>query len=150
MSDSNDVLSLSEKMDELIFWTKFSAMTTFIPILKNALRDDTDKLVYELSDGKRSTRDIAQIVCSTGRKTTHVTVGNMWERWTLLNLVIPANRKGRVKRVLSLESIGMSVPKYIISVQTKSQAIAKEEANNCQNNEAPASKMVDETPMGNS
>lgn len=112
MSNVNEAQILSEKIDELIFWTKFSAMATFVPILTNALRDDIYKLVYELSDGKRSTREIAQIVCSTGRKTTHVTVGNMWERWTLLNLVIPAIRKGRVKKVVPLESIGISVPKY--------------------------------------
>ena len=112
MSEKTGVQSLSEKIDELIFWTKFSAMTTFVPLLTNALRTEIDKLIYELSDGKRSSREIAQIVCSIGRKTTHVTVGNMWEKWTLLNLVIPATRKGRVKKVVSLESIGISVPKY--------------------------------------
>lgn len=112
MSEIKNSQILSEKLDELIFWTKFSAMTTFVPVLRNALRDDIDKLIYELSDGQRTTREIAQIVCSTGRKTTHVTVGNMWERWTLLNLVIPAVRKGRFKKVVSLESIGISVPKY--------------------------------------
>jgi hypothetical protein len=51
----------------------------------------------------------------------------MWERWTLLNLVIPATRKGRVKKVVTLESIGISVPKYPSNVLTE---ISKGETNN--------------------
>ena len=111
----SEIETLSEKMDEMIFWIKFSAITTFVPILRNALRDDVDKLVYELSDGERSTREIAQIVSSTGRKITHATVANMWDKWTLLNLVIPATRKGRIKRVVTLKSVGVEVPDYTIT-----------------------------------
>ena len=107
MSDSEEVL---KKLDELIFWTKFSAMSTFIPTLRNALRDDIDKLVYELSDGEKTTRDIAEIVTKSGRKLGYVTVTNMWERWQQLNLVIPAGRKGRFKKVVSLETIGIKIP----------------------------------------
>jgi hypothetical protein len=107
LSDNEEVL---RKFDELIFWTKFSAMSTFIPVLRNALRDDIDKLVYELSDGERTTRDIAEIVTKSGRKLGHVTVTNMWEKWQQQNLVIPAGRKGRFKRVVSLESIGIKIP----------------------------------------
>ena len=43
---------LSEKLDELIFWSRYSAMKTFVADLRTNLRDDIDKLVYELSDGK--------------------------------------------------------------------------------------------------
>lgn len=107
MIDNEEVL---KKLDELIFWTKFSTMSTFIPTLRNALRDDIDKLVYELSDGEKTTRDIAEIVTKSGRKLSHVTVSNMWERWQQQNLVIPADRKGRFKRVVSLESIGIKIP----------------------------------------
>ncbi len=105
--------------------------------MKNALRDEIDKMVYELSDGKRSTRDIAQIVCSSGRKTSHVTVGNLWEKWSLLNLVIPANRKGRVKRVLSLDSIGISVPKYTSAVEINPQITTDKELKDQENKEKP-------------
>ena len=107
MIDNEEVL---RKLDELIFWTKFSMMSTFIPTLRNAIRDDIDKLVYELSDGEKTTRDIAEIVTKSGRKLSHVTVANMWERWQQQNLVIPAGRKGRFKRVVSLESIGIKIP----------------------------------------
>jgi hypothetical protein len=102
--------SLSEKLDELIFWTKFSALPTFITLLKDALRDDVDKLIYELSDGERSTREIANIISRGGRRVTHATVANMWQKLSLMNLVMPARRSGRYKKVISLESIGIEVP----------------------------------------
>jgi len=107
LSDNEEVL---KKLDELIFWTKFSAMSTFIPALRHALRDDIDKLVYELSDGEKTTRDIAEIVTKSGRKLGYVTVTNMWEKWQQQNLVIPADRKGRFKRVVSLATIGLKIP----------------------------------------
>lgn len=107
----SEIASLSEKLDELIFWTKFSVLPTFSALLKDALRDDTDKLVYELSDGNRSTREIARLISKGGRKITHVTVANMWQKWSLMNLVMPARRRGRYRRVVSLESMGIEVPK---------------------------------------
>lgn len=108
----SEKMSLSEKLDELIFWTKFTALPTFIALLKNTLRDDVDKLVYELSDGERSTREIAHILSRGGRRITHTTVANMWQKWSLMSLVMPARRRGRYQRVVSLESIGIEVPPY--------------------------------------
>ena len=102
--------SLSDKLDELIFWTKFSALPTFAALLKNALRDDVDKLVYELSDGGRSTREIAHLISRGGRRVTHATVANMWQKWSLMNLIMPAKRRGRYRRVVSLKSVGIETP----------------------------------------
>jgi len=74
------------------------------------LREDVDKLVYELSDGERSTREIAQIISRGGRRVAHATVANMWRKWSLMNLVMPTGRRGRCKRVVPLRSIGIEVP----------------------------------------
>ncbi len=101
---------LSNKIDELIFWTKYSAWKTFISDLKVNLRDDIDKLVYELSDGTNSTRDIAQIISKTGRKVTHMTVANMWQKWSLIPIVIPTARTGRFRKVASLRGTGIEMP----------------------------------------
>lgn len=106
----SEIASLSKKLDELIFWTRFSALPTFRALLSDTLRDEVDKLVYELSDGDRSTREIARIITRGGRNITHVTVANMWQRWALMNLVMPARRRGRYRRVVSLESIGIETP----------------------------------------
>ena len=74
------------------------------------MRDEIEKIVYELSDGKRSSRDIARIVSNRGRRLTHVTVLNMWKKWSILNLVIPAQRKGRYKKIISLKALGIELP----------------------------------------
>lgn len=109
---------LSEKLDELIFWTKFSALPTFRVLLIDNLREDVDKLVYELSDGERSTRDIARTISRGGRKITHATVANMWKKLAVQNLVIPAQRKGRYKRAISLESLGIEIPEVDVTSET--------------------------------
>jgi len=106
---SEDLFS-SEKIDELIFWVRYPVWKTFLVDLKATLRDDVDKLVYELSDGKNSTRDIAQIVTELGKKVSNVTVTNMWQKWTLIPLVIPARISGRYRKVVSLKSVGIELP----------------------------------------
>jgi hypothetical protein len=103
--------ALSNKIEELIFWIKFSQWNVFVNTMKTVLRDDNDKLVYELSNGERSTRDIAQLISKSGRKITHVTVSNMWQRWLLVPVVMPSSKKGRFKKVASLKLIGIEVPK---------------------------------------
>lgn len=103
-------LSSSEKIDELIFWVRYPVWKTFLADLKTTLRDDVDKLVYELSDGKNSTRDIAQIVAKMGKKVSNVTVANMWQKWALIPLVVPAKITGRYRKVVSLKSVGIELP----------------------------------------
>ena len=112
-------LSSSEKIDELIFWVRYPVWKTFLADLKINLRDDVDKLVYELSDGKNSTRDIAQIVTKIKKKISNVTVANMWQKWALIPLVIPAKITGRYRKVVSLKQVGIEVPALDISSQEK-------------------------------
>jgi len=102
---------LIEKLDELIFWTKLSVLPTIKKVIVDNLRSDVDKLVYELSDGKRSTREIANIISKKGKKISYVTIANMWKKWAILNIVMPTKRKGRYKKIISLESLGIKVPK---------------------------------------
>jgi len=104
--------NLSDKIDELTFWVKFSVWTTFVNILKATLRGDLDKLTYELSDGERSTREIAQLLSRSGKRITHQTVSNMWQRWAAVPIVMPARKKGRFRRAVSLKSIGIEIPDY--------------------------------------
>lgn len=101
---------LIRRLDELVFWTRFSALPTFRALIMDNLRTDTDKLVYELSNGERSTRDIASMISRGGRRVSHVSIARMWQRWSILNLVMPAQRVGRYRRVLSLESMGIEIP----------------------------------------
>ena len=109
--NEEELANLTEKIEELAFWTKFSVWTTFVNIAKATLKDDMDKLVYALSDGKKSTREIAQLASVGDRRITHVTVANMWQRWAAIPLVIPARKTGRYRKVVSLKLIGIEPPK---------------------------------------
>lgn len=110
MSENTVVSCLEEKIDELVFWAKFSAWTTFVNILRSTLRDDSDKLVYELSDGKRSTREIAQFLTTSGRRITHTSVANLWQKWYAVPIVVPGARVGRFRKVVALRSAGIESP----------------------------------------
>lgn len=111
--------ALLEKLDELIFWTKLSAMSSIRKVIVDNLRSDIDKLVYQLSDGNRSTRGIANAITRGGRSITHVTITNMWKKWAILNLVMPTQRKGRYKRIISLESLGIEIPQLEVSSENE-------------------------------
>ena len=108
--DEEELANLTEKIEELAFWMKFSVWTTFVNIAKATLKDEMDKLVYALSDGKKSTREIAQLVSVGDRKITHVTVANMWQRWAAIPLVIPAKKAGRYRKAATLKLIGIEPP----------------------------------------
>ncbi len=102
---------LSDKLDELIFWLKYPVWKAFIADLKVNLKDDTEKLVYQLSTGNRSTRDVARLVAYNGKSITHVTVANLWQKWSTVPIVIKTNKLGRYKKVVSLRAAGIDYPK---------------------------------------
>lgn len=112
MAEQTDLLKrILKEMEELKYWARLAG----IPILRRAiqdnLRDDESKLVYELSNGDRSSREIAEQVKKTGRTLTHMTVTNMWKRWSAVGTVEPSERyQGRFRKVVSLESLGIDVP----------------------------------------
>lgn len=111
MDETKDLLEkIHQELREIKFWTRFSAMPTIRRAIVENLRDDVDKLVYDLSDGNRSTREIASIVSNENRSITHVTVANLWKKWSILGLVVPTKRRGRYMKVFSLTSLGIEVP----------------------------------------
>lgn len=101
---------LSEQVDELIFWLKYSMWKPFITDLRVNLKDDVEKMIYQLSNGNRSTRDIVKILLFNGKTTTHVTVANLWQKWASVPIVIRTNKSGRYKRVVSLRAAGIEYP----------------------------------------
>ncbi len=69
--------------------------------------DPKDLLLYHLSDGKNT----AEIIGNTiGLHKGNVT--RRWKKWARSGLVVPsASRQGRWERVISLEDLGIDVPK---------------------------------------
>ena len=60
--------------------------------------------IYQLTDGNNSTRDIASKLT---QKCAHVTIANIWKRWALKGIVVPAETKGRFKAAFNLEEYGI-------------------------------------------
>ena len=112
MTEDIDLLrKILDELGEIKYWVKVSGLPSIRRAAYENLRDDESKLVYELSDGQRSTREITEELKKSGKVITHTTVANMWKRWAAVSLVEPSERyQGRFRKVASLESFGIEAP----------------------------------------
>ncbi len=92
MEDSNDIL------DELRVQT--SLLRAIVAhglkdIIQEELKSKRDKKIYELSDGRRTTREIAKLAGGSFQS-----IADKWKRWAALGLVIESeSRKGRYRKI---------------------------------------------------
>jgi hypothetical protein len=99
--------NIESKMDRLLKWTRFAGMQQLRTILTQNLTTDVEMLIYELSDGERTTREIAAL-SGVG---SNATVANYWRKWSRLGIVEPSEkRQGRFRRICSLEEVGLTAP----------------------------------------
>jgi hypothetical protein len=99
--------NIEAKLDQILKWTRFAGMQQLQSILTSTLSNDTQLLIYEYSNGKRSTREIAKL---TGIKSNQ-TISNYWQKWSSLGIVEPSQEyKGRFQRICSLEQVGLTIP----------------------------------------
>ena len=94
-------------LKEILKWTRFRAWKEVKSVLLSQLRDEKTKLIYHLSNGNMSTREIAK---KTG--VSHETVRNYWKRWSKIPIVEPTTVKGktRYRKMFQLEDFGIEVP----------------------------------------
>jgi hypothetical protein len=112
--------NIEAKLDQILKWTRFAGMQQLRNILTHNLTNDTQMLIYEYSNGKRSTREIAALA----RVGSNQTVVNYWKKWSALGIVEPSQEyQGRFKRICSLEEVGLTIP------PTPTELIRKEENN---------------------
>src|SRR3989344_6228363 len=100
-------LNQTKILMEILKWIKFSGMKEVRELLTNVLSTNTEKLMYELTDGEASTRDIA-IKCNVA----HVTVGNYWQKWKVIGILESTEKYNgkRYKKICSLKEMGIEVP----------------------------------------
>jgi hypothetical protein len=108
MSEELNVLkSIESKLDHLLKWSRLAGLQQLRNVLAQNLTSDKELLIYELSDGEHTTREIASIV----RVGSNQTVANYWKRWSKLGIVEPSQkRQGRFQHFCSLEEVGLTVP----------------------------------------
>lgn len=90
--------------EEFLMIYKLINRKSIIDILKTELNTSQLIEIYKKTDGTNSTREIAY---SLTNKCSHVTVANIWSKWTLSGIVKPSDRKGRVKAAFDLEEYGV-------------------------------------------
>ena len=101
----NEIIGL---LKELIKWTKFQAWGKVKNVLLGVLNNDEQKKIYHLSDGKNSSRKIAEKVSLGYSK-----IIKYWNDWANSNIVKPikVQRGVRYKKMFNLEDFGITIPK---------------------------------------
>jgi hypothetical protein len=96
-----------ELLEEILKWVRLEGAQRALDTLKELLKTDTEKLVYENSDGHTS-REIAGVV-----GTSHATVINYWKKWLRFGIVKEKSSRGgtRFVKVFSLADFGIEVPR---------------------------------------
>jgi hypothetical protein len=97
-----------ELLSEILRWTKIGALNLRESLVQ-VLDGDQKRLVYELTDGSRSGREIEGI---SGVPTR--TVNNWWSRWKELGFVDPSPKyERRVQWLCSLRMLGIAIPEVV-------------------------------------
>jgi hypothetical protein len=102
-----DEMDEKQLLREILKWTRFAGMNQVKEVLASELETDTDKLVFQKSDGSHGTVELGDLV-GLGKDT----IDRMWDSWALWGLgeKIPARGGTRFKRSFDLEDFGIKVP----------------------------------------
>jgi hypothetical protein len=102
-ADENEITLLKE----ILKWIKFAGMNQVKAVLEEQLKEDSDKIIYQNSDGTLGVIELGKL-----SGVSKSTVGNLWETWvkTGLGNNIPVRGGSRFKRSFDLKELGISVP----------------------------------------
>jgi len=111
----NDILTV---LKELLKWSKFQGLQTLKEIIRQLLETDEEKMIYEQSDGHKSARDVAELV-----GISKTTVTNYWKKWSKVGIVVESEKyPGRMKRIVSLDEIGIGIPQRSLKIANKEES----------------------------
>jgi len=79
---------------------------TILEVLNAELKNEQLIEIYHLTDGEKSSRELAGVLRN---KCSHATVVNLWNKWAVLGIVSPAKQKGRYKAVFNLSEFGIGI-----------------------------------------
>jgi hypothetical protein len=98
---------IHKTLKEQLKWTRFIGVRQLKAVFDEMINKDDEKLVYELSDGEKSTRDIERLT-NVGR----TTVARLWDKWYKMGLMERSEKYGggRMKHSFSLADAGIEVP----------------------------------------
>jgi hypothetical protein len=98
--EGNDVLA---ELKEQTRWLRFLGLRELRPALLSALGSEAERRAYELTDGTRSTRAVAD-AAGVSQKT----ISNWWQRWASAGIVT-TDANGRATQLAPLRSAGIEM-----------------------------------------
>lgn len=99
---------LLKELKEQTKWLKFLALPQLKEIIEKTLTTKELRRIYDLSDGKNSTRDIAEKLSKEEMEVGHVKVYRNWKKWFTWGIVIPSEKySGRYRKIINLEDLGI-------------------------------------------
>ncbi len=102
MSDIEDAVAL---LREIVHWQRFQNRQALRAALEEILTLESDRKIYEFTDGKRSQPEIAKRA-----KVSQPTISNKWRAWRMLGIVYELPEEpGRCCHLASLKSLGLDV-----------------------------------------
>lgn len=92
---------LNEMFADFLQIYKFVNRGIIVQTLQKELYDEKTIKIYSMTNGENTVRDIQAAVGGSTR-----TISSLWKKWSMLAMVEPAGRKGRVKAVFDLQEYG--------------------------------------------
>lgn len=93
-----------DELREQTRWLRLLGTQALRPLIHEHLKTDRQRVVYELSDGHHSVREIS---AASGVGTT--TVSRWWQEWLAAGICLEvATRAGRAEHLASLAQLGLA------------------------------------------
>lgn len=103
MARDDDIL---QELREQTKWLRLLGYTALKPMLQDALKNDKHKLVYEFSNGARTSREVAALA-GVGPGT----VSKLWTDWLAMGICTESPQQaGRKQHLAPLSQLGIELP----------------------------------------
>ena len=104
---------IAESLHELVAWTRVIGYPTVKQMLETVLDSNEKRLVYHLTDGRRS---VAEVQNLTGVNARFISEwGREWEKFGIVEQSRISKIKGRRQKLFDLAVFGIPVPDQILS-----------------------------------
>jgi CRP-like cAMP-binding protein len=105
-----------ELLEELVAWTKFAQLNALIAVWRTVLADDKHLIAYELTDGSKTQRDVAE---SSGL--SQPTISSLWQKWRRNGLAreLPSGKVRHLARPSDFGVVSASAKKMQQTVRSE-------------------------------
>jgi hypothetical protein len=99
--------TMIELLEELVKWTRVTSIPYVKKLLLEILASPEEKIAYQSSDGKKSSKEVANLA-----NVSYATVTLWWKRWTKAGIAEAVSVRGgkRARRLFLLDDFGIEVP----------------------------------------